>query len=158
MDTTLFMTTKFTERKVFCPLPKLKHFFTDGALAGFTLKNLTSAEWYKCQEAVGRNRNILELIGNLAKASTAPGEMVSAISDFVADDKTLPDDFVLNLNLFVYGVAEPKVDHEFAKKFAKNFPMDFTAVTNKIFGLCGEGAEVKKKPSSSGVAPKSETP
>lgn len=137
MDIKKFMNTNFIRRTGEIEIAELKEFFKDNEKPIFKLQGLTGEELAQVNAAVDKHRNLGKLLEGLLSGDAK--EKVDAIKESMGITEKTPADMVRRIELFVRGVYSPKVDQNFAVKFAKNFPVDFYTVTNQISNLTGRG-------------------
>ena len=155
-DKKRFMKTNFEPRIEKVPVPDLKEFFEEGAEPVWSVRNLSGHELGKVNEAAQRNKTIGAILDGII--STDAKDKVNAIKASLGLDDNTPDDIARRLDMLAIGSVDPEIDHEMAVKVCTYYPIEFYLLTNAITKLTGQGAQVKKKQSSSGATPESVTP
>lgn len=150
-DKKAFLKTQFEPRVEAVPVPDLKMFFSEGAEAVWKVRGLTGHELGKINEAKDRNKNLEALLSAMVSSNAA--EKADAIKELMGMGDKTPDDIVRRLEMLVLGSVDPAVDQEFAVRLCTYFPVEFMQLTNAITRLTGQGAQVKKKQTSSGPPP-----
>ena len=146
MDIKRFMNTKFIKRTEDCKVPELKEYFKDAKSAIFKLQGLTGEDLAQVNGAVDKHKNLAQMLEKFL--SDDARERIDAIKESMGITEKTPADFVRRLEMFVRGVVSPKPDMNFAVKLAKEFPITFYDITNKISQLTGRGSMPgKSKPS-----------
>jgi len=155
-DKKRFMKTSFEPRIKKVPVPDLKDFFIEGAEPVWSVRNLSGHELGKVNEAAQRNKTISAILDGIISADAK--DKVDAIKASIGLDDNTPDDIARRLDLLAIGSVDPEIDHEMAVRLCTYYPIEFYQLTNEITTLTGQGAQIKKKPSSSGATPESATP
>jgi hypothetical protein len=150
-DKKRFMKTSFEPRTEAVPVPDLKDFFGEGAEALWKVRGLTGHELGKVNEAEERNRNLVAIMEALVSVKAA--EKADAVKKLIGLDDSTPSDIARRLEMLVIGSEDPACDQEMSVRICTHFPIEFIQLTNTITKLTGMGAQVKKKPSSSGMTP-----
>ena len=155
-DKKKFMKTTFEPRIEKVPVPDLKDFFEEGAEPVWSVRNLSGHELGKVNEAEARNKAISQILDVIISVDAK--DKVAAIKASIGLDDNTPSDIARRLEMLTIGSVDPSIDQETAVKLCTYYPIEFYQLTNAITRLTGQGAQVKKKQSSSGVIPASETP
>jgi hypothetical protein len=146
MDLQKFLNASLTMREATIPVPKLAEFFGDEK-PEWKVRGLTAAELARANDASKAASNLNSLVEALAS-----GEKADALRKLAGvPGKDVPMDVSRRIQALVEGSVSPKLDEEsrdVAVRLAETFPNVFYELTNQIFTLTGEGAEVgKRKPS-----------
>jgi hypothetical protein len=155
-DKKKFMKTTFEPRIEKVPVPDLKEFFEEGAELVWSVRNLSGHELGKVNEAAQRNKAIGAILDGIISGDAK--DKVDAIKASIGLDSNTPDDIARRIDMLTTGSVDPVIDQEMAVKICTYYPIEFYTLTNAITRLTGQGAQVKKKQSNSGVIPASETP
>lgn len=107
-------------------------------------------------EAQQRNKAVESLIGAAVSASMA--DKADAIKSMMGIGGELPDDTARRIEALILASVAPECDRETAIKISVYFPTVFSKLTDKIFYLSGEGAEVVGKPANFTSKTKSKSP
>lgn len=151
-----FMRSEHEPRTEPVPVPDLKEFFEEGAQAVWIVRNLSGHELGKVNEAEQRNKAISAILDGIISDDNK--NKVDAIKASIGLGDNTPSDIARRLEMLTMGSVDPAIDHEMAVKLCTYHPIEFYTLTNAITRLTGQGAQVKKKQSNSGVIPVSETP
>lgn len=143
------MKTALEPRSEAVPVPDLRDFFKEGADPVWLVRGLTGHELGKINEAEERNRNLIAIMEALVSAKAE--EKAEGIKKLIGLDNTTPSDIARRLEMLVLGSVDPVIDLELSVKLCTYFPVEFMQLTNAITKLTGQGAQVKKKQSSSGM-------
>ncbi|MDX1399906.1 MAG: hypothetical protein R3204_15365 [Oceanospirillum sp.] len=141
-----FMKAQFEARTEDVPVSELKDWFPDGEAAVFTVKGLTFEELSKADAAADNSGAMLKLLASIQNKNG--GDIGEGIKDAFGVGKETPVNMIKRINHLVMGCVCPEVDEEFAVKLANTFPVEFTAITNKIIELTGRGYVPGKQKSS----------
>lgn len=149
-DVERFKNTKFIRRTAEIKItdPDLLKFVENpenGAV--WMVQSLSAEECARANDAKRTNKNIAELVGALASANDKiggnPKEFAGQVAELLGvGSKSLPDDHVYRLELFVLGSASPKVDKRAAVAMSERKPEFFYSVTNKVLELIGQGSSL----------------
>ncbi len=134
-------TFEFREREV--PVPELKDFFPEGDRLVWRVRNLTGLELFSVHEAVERNNRKVEAVEALFGGDRK--ERIEALQMLACVHPDLtPTEYVRRLETFKCGSVDPKVNHDFAVKFAHNHGHLFSRISGEILLLTVQGAEPGK--------------
>jgi hypothetical protein len=151
-DKKAFMNAQFEARTADVTVSELADWFPDGE-AVFTVRGLTFEELSKADAAADNSGAMLKLLTSIqAKNGADIGE---GIKDAFGVGKDTPVNMIKRIHHLMTGSVEPDVDEEFAVKLANTYPVEFTAITNKIIELTGRGY-VPGKQKGSTKSPKPE--
>ena len=144
MDISKFMSEQFEARTQEVKIDELNDYFDGEPI--FTVRGLSFKELSLCDQQSESNATealIKAISGNLS-------EKEEAIKKIAGIDNDLPAESKKRIHMLKMGCVNPKIDDSFAVKFAHNFPIPFTQLTNTIAALTGQGAQVmeKRKPST----------
>lgn len=151
-DKKKFMKTALEPRTESVPVPDLKEFFDEGAETVWIVRGLSGHELGRVNEAKERNRNIEAIMQSLMSEKSA--EKADAIRQLLGMDDSTPADIVRRIEMLTIGSVDPEIDHEFAVRLCTFYPVEFMLLSNAITKLTGQGAQVKKKLTSSGETQK----
>lgn len=148
-DTKRFLKTTFEPRSEAISVPDLRDFFKEGADPAWVVRGLTGHELGKINEAEERNRNLIAIMEALVSPKVE--DKAEGIKRLIGLDDTTPSDIARRLEMLVLGSVDPVIDLELSVKLCTHFPVEFMQLTNTITRLTGQGAQVKKKQSGSGM-------
>lgn len=153
-DKKKFDQAKFIDRTEAVPVPNLKAFYKEGEAPVWVVRGLSGEEWARANEAATKKENLLSYVEAVAAGGK---EQAAAIKEILGISGETPAELCKRLDMFVAGSVDPKIDRPFAVKMAKNYPMEFYTLTNKIMSLTGMGRE-PGKPKGSGKTQESAQP
>ncbi len=150
-DKKVFLKAKLEPRVEAVSVPDLKIFFKEGTEPLWKVRNLSGHELGMINEAAARAKALSAVLDGII--STDSREQVEAIKASLGLNDDTPADIVRRIEMLKLGSVDPAIDQETAVKICTHYPVVFFELTQKITALTGLGAEVKKKPSASGVMP-----
>jgi hypothetical protein len=136
-DNKAFMKEQFEARTADVPVVELQDWFPDGEDAVFTVRGLTFAELSKADAAADNSGAMLKLLASIQSKNGA--EIGEGIKDAFGVGIETPVNMIKRIQHLMMGSVAPVMDEEFVVKLANTFPVEFTAVTNKIIELTGKG-------------------
>jgi hypothetical protein len=136
-DKKAFMNAQFEARTADVSVKELRSWFPDGEDAVFTVRGLTFEELSKADAAADNSGAMLKLLTSIQSKNGV--EIGEGIKDAFGVGKETPANMVKRIHHLMMGSVAPEMDEEFSVKLANTFPVEFTAVTNKIIELTGKG-------------------
>lgn len=156
-DAKAFTKAEFEPRTEAVPVDGLRSFFPDlgeDETPEWTVRGLTHAELARAEDASRRRQDLAAVVDAL---NGDEGKKQEAIKELLGVDQHVPQDTAKRMEMLVRGSVDPEIDLEVAVKLATAFPIEFSALTNKVIELTGRGHEALKKPAPSGGSKKSKT-
>lgn len=148
-DLKAFNRSKFEPREKAVPVQVLAAFFSEGEEPVWKVRALTHAELSKVREAPKRDDLIKTAINALAGGDKDKQKM---ITEMLGDVNGVPERTRVRIEALRLCSVDPVCDQQMAVKIAEYYPAVLEHLTDTIFGLTDEGAEVaKKKPQNSGT-------
>lgn len=155
-DLGAFRKAKFTPREEDVPLAELAEAgLAESGEAGkkpaevvFRVRGLTAQELAKADEEADSSQLLAKVAERLAGSEA---EKVQALVDGLGLGQGTPKTLAKKIAHVQMGVIDPEMKVTDVAKLADAFPMEFTKLANRIYGLTGKGkvAQVKRKPSGS---------
>lgn len=136
-DLKKYRSEKFKDRTKDVPVPALQKWFGNGDKPVFVVKGLEGEELFKVRNAVNQNRNIEEIVTQLAAEDVS--EKVQGALKALGLGGDLPDDYVRRLHTVRLGMVKPKCDLDDIKFLAMNHAIIFTNLSEEIMALTGMG-------------------
>lgn len=141
-----FDQAQFKDRVTEVPVPGLSEFFDDGEKSVWIVRGLTGHELAKVNEAIRLNKDLDVILSGIT--SEVHGEKVEAVKEALGLTDSTPGDLVRRIAALQNASIAPIVSQEMAVKLAGCFPTIFYLITNKIFGLTGEGKRLGESKAS----------
>lgn len=136
-NTKEFQKTEFVARTEKVRVADLSAWFDEGEEPVFVVRGLTFEELCKAESMADNSKAMLNLMASIQQRDgIAIGE---GIKDAFGVGKETPANMIKRINHLVIASIDPVIDEELAVKIASTFPIEFTAVTNKITELTGKG-------------------
>jgi len=104
----------------------------------------------KVNEAIKLNKDVGSILSGIS--SELHSEKIDAIKETLGINDTSPDDLVRRISALRFASVSPEITQEIAVKLADSFPTIFYLLTNKIFGLTGEGKTLGESKASGETA------
>lgn len=147
-DTRGFLNEEFVPRQEAVRVDGLSAFFGEDEEPLWTVRGLTHGELAQAEEASERRQDVAKVVEALEGNDKYKQE---AIQELLGVDGKVPKDTAKRMEMLVLGSVEPaEVTLDIAVKLANTFPIEFSALTNKILELTGKGSEAVKKQQASG--------
>lgn len=149
-DIEKFAGSNFSYQAVDVKVPELSGFFDEGESAVWQVRGLTGHELAKVNEAIKLNKDVGSILSGIS--SELHSEKIDAIKETLGINDTSPDDLVRRISALRFASVSPEITQEIAVKLADSFPTIFYLLTNKIFGLTGEGKTLGESKASGETA------
>jgi len=135
-----FNNAHFDERTVEVKVPELSKFYDEGDKLIWIVRGLTGHELAKVNEAVRLNKDIDSILSGIT--SETQSKKIDAVKEALGITDSSPGDLVRRIAALRMASVNPVCTQEMVVKLADAFPTTFYLLTNKVFGLTGEGKQV----------------
>jgi hypothetical protein len=149
-DANRFVEADLAPRTEDVPVPELAAFYDEGESPVWRVRALTANEVQRAATAKDRLLREGALLDAISSGSrTEMAEELARVLGRKAED--VEPETARRMEILMAGSVAPECSLEMAGRLADAFPIQFITLTNRILALTGQGAEIGKKSTGSGL-------